>query len=345
MKYTYLILFGILSISSVTYGQNKNSGSLDPLSYFEVNPYLESTPILSGGDAADDICIWVTNSIDVPIYVVGTDKKRGLEIYNQKGQRVFDAPFGRINNIDIWDSPKGPVIVGTNRSFNSLDFYKLNTNDNGSLELLNRYETGLSDVYGVSFYLKSQTKPEVFLSDKKGRVKRYLVEMIDDFVSVKPLGDFKFRSTVEGIEGDPYYRRVYIAEEDKGLWYIDFSEEKPRRIKVLKTDKKILVADLEGLALADLGNGKGYLIQSVQGNNSYALINRETLTLHAIFKIKSKDKIDGAEETDGLEVSTHPRFPVLIVQDGFNTGENQNFKWVNWNDILEKSNNTDEVSN
>ena len=324
----------ILSFSCIIYSQNKESRSTDLLSYFELEPFLETSPVISSDDAADDICIWVSDSKDDSIYVVGTDKKRGLETYDDVGQRVFDAPFGRINNVDLWHSPIGPIIVGTNRSFNSLDFYKLNIS-NGSLELINRHETGLKEVYGVSFYLKSMTHPEVFISDKKGRVKRYAVEMINDFVNAKLLDVFKFSSTVEGIEGDPYYNRVYFAEEDKGLWYIDFSEEKPKRKKVLKTDKKTLVADLEGLALADLGNGKGFLILSVQGNNSYAVIDRKTLTLKAIFKINSNNNIDSTEETDGLEVSTHPRFPVLIVQDGINTGENQNFKLVNWNDIIE----------
>lgn len=330
----HILTSWILSISCVMYSQNKGSRSTDLLSYFELKPFLETSPVISADDAADDICIWVSDSEDDSIYVVGTDKKRGLETYDDAGQRVFDAPFGRINNVDLWHSPIGPIIVGTNRSFNSLDFYKLNTT-NGSLELINRHETGLNDVYGVSFYLKSMTHPEVFLSDKKGRVKRYAVEMINDFVDAKLLDVFKFSSTVEGIEGDPYYNRVYIAEEDKGLWYIDFAEEKPKRKKVLKTDKKTLVADLEGLALADLGNGKGFLILSVQGNNSYAVIDRKTLTLKAIFKINSNNNIDSTEETDGLEVSTHPRFPVLIVQDGINTGETQNFKLVNWNDIIE----------
>lgn len=333
----YKLTAWILSISCAIFSQNKNSGSLGPLSYFEVNPFLETSPVLSQNDAADDICIWVSDTNDQPIYVIGTDKKRGLETYDEKGERIFDAPFGRINNVDLWNSPIGPVVVGTNRSFNSLDFYKLNTSD-GSLALLNRYATGLSDVYGVSFYLKSENHPEVFLSDKRGAVKRYAVELIGNFISAKPLDVFKFSSTVEGIEGDAFYQRVYIAEEDKGLWYIDFSNDKPRRVKVLKTDKSILVADLEGLALADLGDGKGYLVQSVQGNNSYALIDRETLTLKAIFRINSDKTIDGAEETDGLEVSTHPKFPVLIVQDGFNTGETQNFKWVNWAEIIEALN-------
>lgn len=336
MKYSKTLTICLVSVTFSIQSQIKNSGSSDPLFYFEMTPYIESTPVMSVDDAADDICIWVSNSEDQPIYVVGTDKRRGLETYNEWGQRIFDAPFGRINNVDLWDSPIGPIVVGSNRSFNSLDFYKLNTD--GSLELLNRYPTGLLDVYGVSFYLGKNQSTEVFLSDKKGFVKRYAIKLFNDFVSINLLDTIKFSSTIEGIVGDSYYQRVYLAEEDKGLWYLDLTKAKPTRIKVLKTDRKTVVADLEGLALADLEEGEGYILLSVQGNNSYAVIDRKTLTLKAIFHIKSSEFIDGTEETDGLEVSTNPRFPVLIVQDGINTGETQNFKWVRWKDILKKMN-------
>lgn len=333
MKSTKLIALLITtSISFSAISQKKDGESLDSLSFFSVSPFLETSPVISPEDAADDICIWVSDDPQKPIYIVGTDKKRGLETYNEKGLRIFDSPFGRINNVDLWDSPIGPIVAGTNRSYNSLDFYKLQSD--GSLILLNRYPTGLQDVYGISFY-KGPLSTEVFLSDKKGVVKRYNIKLIDQFVSINLLDQFKFSSTVEGIEGDAYYERVYIAEEDKGLWYIDLREQTNKRTKVLKTDKTHLIADLEGLALADLGNGEGYLFLSVQGNNTYAIVNRKTLKFEASFKIDANSQIDGAQETDGLEVSTHQRFQVLIVQDGHNDGESQNFKIIDLKNILD----------
>ncbi len=119
------------------------------------------------------------------------------------------------------------------------------------------------------------------------------------------------------------------------MWYIDLSEQTNKRTKVLKTDKTHLIADLEGLALADLGNGEGYLFLSVQGNNTYAIVNRKTLKFEASFKIDANSQIDGAQETDGLEVSTHQRFQVLVVQDGHNDGETQNFKIIDLKNILD----------
>ena len=51
------------------------------------------------------------------------------------------------------------------------------------------------------------------------------------------------------------------------------------------------------------------------------------------FRISDGGGIDGAEETDGIEVTTanlDPTFPygVFVVQDGFNDRGNQNFKLV-----------------
>lgn len=322
----------LLGFSASLYSQKKESGMEVPLSFFNVEPYAETSPVRSMEDAADDICIWVSDDKNQPVLIVGTDKKRGLETYNIKGERIYSAPFGRINNVDLWDSPLGPIVVGTNRTFNSLDFYLLKID--GSLQLLNRYPTGLKEVYGVSFY-KGTESTLVFLSNKRGKVQEYKITLEKSSVSITIQNKYRFNSTVEGIVADVFYKRVYLAEEDKGLWYIDLALAKPKKVLVLKTSRDVLVPDLEGLALADMELGKGYLIMSVQGSSSFAVIDRKTLKLISLFKIVDSDSIDGVQETDGIEISTHPRFSTLIVQDGFNSGENQNFKFIHWENILD----------
>lgn len=65
-----------------------------------------------------------------------------------------------------------------------------------------------------------------------------------------------------------------------------------------------------------------------------------TQDLLGVFKIVASETIDGAEETDGIDVTSKalPSFPqgLFIVQDGFNGTEKQNFKFVNWSDIQSK---------
>jgi len=331
-KRMLFLLIGLIIFNSCSQLKSGELINNSPLR-FEVKSFFETTPIISANDAADDICVWAPDNPLQPIFVVGTDKKRGLETYDEKGRRVFDKDFGRVNNVDLWNSPIGPVIVGSNRSHNSIDFYKLNSK-NGSLKLLSRYKTDLDDVYGITVYNKDE-EVSVFISDKKGTILQYKIELIDQFISVMLTDTHSFSSTVEGIKGDSFYQRLYVAEEDKGLWIIDLKSDKFERNKVYKTDKKNLIPDLEGMALLDLGSGEGYLFLSVQGNNSYAIFDRKTLKLVAIFQITKDNLIGGVEETDGIEIVNQDNFSYFIAQDGINEGH-QNFKFVKLDEIISK---------
>jgi 3-phytase len=100
---------------------------------------------------------------------------------------------------------------------------------------------------------------------------------------------------------------------------------------------------MEGVGLYDLGGGRGYLIVSSQGNNSYAVYRREgdNAYLGSFSVIADPAKgIDGISETDGLDVSSANlgvgfEHGAMIAQDGRNMlpVENQNFKFVPWSTI------------
>lgn len=95
-----------------------------------------------------------------------------------------------------------------------------------------------------------------------------------------------------------------------------------------------MFADVEGLAIAYGKDGAGYLMVSSQGNHSYVVYRREgNNEFVKKFRVGDGNGIDGAEETDGIDVTTEnlgPAFPngVFVVQDGFNDKGNQNFKLV-----------------
>lgn len=331
----YIIQFWIIvGVTFPSFGQDTSGASemKAPL-HLEVKAALQTTPVISGGDAADDICVWVPDDANSPVFIIGTDKKRGLETYNSDGVRIFEEAFGRINNVDIWISSIGPIIAGSNRTYNSIDFYWLDTID-GSLKLLKRFPTDLDDVYGITVYQKDQ-QTQVFITDKKGKILRYQVELVDQTVTAQLIESYRFSSTVEGVKADPFYQRLYVAEEDKGLWSIDLSTMNLKREKIYKTDKKQIVADLEGVALLDLGDGKGYLFVSVQGANTYAIFDRPTMEIVAIFNISESEYIGKVEDTDGIEVINTNRFSYFIAQDGYN-GDHQNYKLVILQDILSK---------
>jgi 3-phytase len=92
-------------------------------------------------------------------------------------------------------------------------------------------------------------------------------------------------------------------------------------------------------------NGAGYLIASNQGEDNYALYRREGNNefLGKVHIVANEALgIDGASETDGLDVVSAPlgaQFPagLLVVQDGRNVmpAARQNFKFVSWQAVLD----------
>jgi 3-phytase len=343
-----------LLISSMI-GLSQNDGPV----IFDVTASCETAPVESPDDGADDPCIWVPSGNHAGTIIVGTDKKFGLETYDLSGNKLNRFGFGNINNVDInpyYFSPNpdgiitSALVIGTNRSTHSVDFFRLN--ESGELFLIHREVIGqeMGDLYGLCAF--SEQGVHYFVaSDKDGTIMRASYAELSQTnsqntaghvdkkaISVNDTQVFKLNSTVEGLVADTHHKTLYIAEEDRGIWaypLVDHSAFAPRLILV--TDDKLLMADIEGLTLYDQGEGQGYILCSIQGANSYGVLDRQSLSLLGIFKIVPSGSIDGAEETDGIDVSAEalPGFPkgLFVVQDGFNTTEKQNFKFVNWADI------------
>lgn len=99
----------------------------------------------------------------------------------------------------------------------------------------------------------------------------------------------------------------------------------------------MLVADVEGLALAAEGEDGGYLIASSQGDNAYASYRLPDMAPMGRFRI-TDGAVGGTEETDGIALDTRSfgaAFPggLFIAQDGVNPPAAQNFKFVRWDRI------------
>ena len=108
-------------------------------------------------------------------------------------------------------------------------------------------------------------------------------------------------------------------------------------------DNPAVKDDYEGLGIYDLGDGRGYIVVSSQGNDTYAVYRREGkqeyLGSFAVVADPVRG-IDGISETDGLEVTSRnlgPSFEhgAMVAQDGRNVMpvENQNYKYVPWESI------------
>jgi 3-phytase len=92
------------------------------------------------------------------------------------------------------------------------------------------------------------------------------------------------------------------------------------------------------LAIAPAGSTGGYLIASSQGDYAYTLYRLRDGRYLGRFRI-ADGTVDGVQETDGLELALGnfgPDYPggLLVVQDGDNNPETQNFKYLSWADVL-----------
>ncbi|MFF6916426.1 phytase [Streptomyces sp. NPDC012466] len=158
---------------------------------------------------------------------------------------------------------------------------------------------------------------------------------------------------VEGMVVDPATGTLYAGQEDIGIWRMraDLTTEPVLVDKVREygvpgvydeaTEEctagadpgfggERLSADVEGLTLFQEPDGDGYLFASSQGDDTFALYDREVSENNEYeggFRVGAASAtLDGSEECDGAAVLNAPlgsRYPngLLIVQDGHETPE------------------------
>ena len=313
-----------------------------PATALAVNATIETAPVPSIGDAADDPAIWVNPKNPSQSAIVGTDKRGGIAVYALDGKQIQYLPDGLMNNVDIRTGfslgGQEMVLVATNnRKDNSIALYRLNPSTRMLENVVARKIVTVA-TYGSCLY-RSQKSGKVyfFVTSKTGEVEQW--ELFDNGggkVDAKNVRRFKLETQIEGCVADDELGHLYIGEETVGIWkYGAEPDAGESRVQVDKTGPEgHLVADVEGLAIAYGKDGTGYLIVSSQGNNSYVVYKREQSNAYVkTFTITTGNGIDGTEDTDGIDVTMAnlgPAFPqgVFVAQDGFNDKGNQNFKLV-----------------
>jgi 3-phytase len=320
------------------------------INYFEVYPSSETQPVSSKDDAADDIAIW-TNDLSVEnSIIIGTNKQVGLDTYNLSGDLIKSYTFGRINNVDIFQEfnvgeEKFPLVIGSNRTDNTIFLGRLYSDGSIKKILKNDPKSFIEEVYGITSY-NSNDMDYVFISGKDGTLEQWLIEDNKGTINMNLIRTIKFHSIVEGLVSDSYYEKLYVAEETVGLWEININPNIDLNKKLIfDTDKRYFKPDFEGVTLYKKDNGEGYIFISIQGSNSYAVLDRKSKEFKSVFRIKKSNNIDSVSDTDGIDLSqlSTNKFPegLFIVQDGDNDNQNQNFKFVDFSSILnnlEKSN-------
>jgi 3-phytase len=351
--------YKLISWASIATALNLSSGApRDPRVALEsniaiVHPSTETRPVETDGDAADDPAIWVDRANPSRSIIIGTQKQSGLYVYDLQGRVLQFLPDGRMNNVDVRDnfslgSQRVSIATSSNRTDDSVSIYRI---DGAARRLINVADgvqpTGFVDPYGLCMYQSAASgETYVFINGDEGSMRQYhLTDAGNDRVRATPVRDIPFASQTEGCVADDATGVLYVAEEDVGLWRVGAEPDAPATPVSFTTveGNDALKDDLEGIGLYDLGDGRGYLVLSSQGNNTYAVFrregNNEYVGSFAVLADAARG-IDGISETDGLEVLSANlggaySSGIFVAQDGRNIApqEFQNFKLVPWSAI------------
>ena len=338
-------------------GSPQTTGQAAKSSVAAVMATVESTPAGSYGDAADDPAIWANPVDPSKSLVIATDKKAGMYVYDMQGKVLQFLPDGKVNNVDLregfdLDGEKVVLVTASNRTDKTISIYRLDTQ---AARLVNVADgpqpTGLDDPYGLCMYRDAAGKTFVFINGDDTRKRQWeLVATANGKVRADHVRDMSFDSQTEGCVADDAADALYVNEEDVAMWRLSAKADGGNdKVAVQRVeDNPAVKDDLEGMGIYDLGNGRGYLVVSSQGNDTYAVYRREGdhayLGSFAVVANPSLG-IDGISETDGLDVSSRNLGPgfehgAMIAQDGRNVMpiENQNYKYVPWTAIAKALN-------
>lgn len=312
-------------------------------------PVLQATEQTEGvgrwGDAADDPAIWIHPHDAARSLVLGTNKKKGLLVYDLQGRQRQLLEVGRLNNVDVRQQVRlagrsVDLAVATQRDENALALFEIDPE--GLLRDVGRVPTDLQEIYGTCLYQPPEGGLEVIANDKDGRFIQYRLELRDGVYGGQPVRRFRVDSQPEGCVVDDRQGRLFVGEEDVGIWSLLARADASGKLTMVMPVGPRLVADVEGLALYH-GEMASYLVASSQGDNSFVVIDaRPPHAYRGAFRIGLNPDagIDGVSETDGLEVTAaNLGAPftqgMLVVQDGYKhlPGGTQNFKYLPWRDV------------
>ncbi|MCH1925534.1 phytase [Shewanella sp. C32] len=309
-----------------------------------VHANAETPPADRTGDVMDDPAIWVNPVNPQQSRILGTHKKDGLYVYDLDAKLVSRFGDGKLNNVDVRDgfSFNGETIglaAASKREDDSLMFYGLR--HNGDVFRIGKQPSDLAPIYGLCMG-KIDGKFYVFANDKTGRIDQYLISANNGELTSQRVRRLSVASQPEGCAVDDERGRLFVGEEDVAVWTADAHQDASTELSKVADVGPALVADIEGMEITS--GEHPLLVVSSQGNDSYAVFDGiAPYAYRGSFRIglDAHTGIDGASETDGLDVVSTPvgsQYPhgLLVVQDGRNRlpDEPQNFKYVDWNTVL-----------
>jgi 3-phytase len=317
-----------------------------------VTAVVETQPVASAGDIADDPAIWLHPTDPSASRIIGTAKDEGLYVYDLEGSVVQHVEDGRMNNVDIrYSFPLGnqevDIVAASEQNGSVVALYAIDAASGRLTDLAaGPQSSGFEAISGLCMYHNRRTGTfYVFANDPSGLFRQWELVGDGERVAIRRVRDFQVATQAEGCVADDVAGTLYVAEEDVALWRYDAEPTGGDQATLVAEIERIpqLRDDLEGVAIYYGAAGAGYLIVSNQGNNTYSVFELGGDNAYVgTFAVASDmaTGIDGTSDTDGLQVISTPLGPgfpsgLFVAQDGSNEmpEENQNFKLVHWDAI------------
>jgi 3-phytase len=294
----------------------------------EVDPRLELRG--SRAAAADDPAIWIHPSDPGRSLIFGSDKKRGLFVFDLQGREVQHVDFGtRTNNVDArrgfrWGSETIDIVAVNLRAAGKLAVLRINPDytQGDAVSLLAGGRSSGNDIsddsYGLALYRRPRDGAMFAfdITNGKGPVRQWRLTGDGAAIRttlVRTIDDVRF-SISEGFLADDELGFVYLTEERVGIHkYNADPDAGPQTRLAFFAARDGIVRDREGLALYPCADGGGYLVLSNQGSSTFNVYTRTDNRLVKTFVAH------GAHGTDGLDVTAGavPGFPngFVVIHD------------------------------
>lgn len=317
-------------------------------------PTRQTQSASRAGHAADEVAIWIHPQDAGQSRILGTHSQHGLVVYDLQGRELQNLPLGQLQSVDLRQRVLlgGRLIdlaVATRRDDNTLVLLEMAAT--GRLTELGRLPTDLDEVDGLCLGRNPDGGLDAIFNDVDGRWVQMRLRMTQGRLQGEVLREFRMRSQPEACVVDDRTGRLFLGEEDVGIWVMEASSSsRTGPVAVLgvtargKDARGALVADVEGMALYQ-GQSASYLVVSSQGSSSYLVLEATPpYRQRGVFRlgVNTELGIDGVTETEGLEITSASlggEFTrgMVVVQDRFKRLPDgaQNFKLVPWSEIAE----------
>jgi 3-phytase len=192
----------------------------------------------------------------------------------------------------------------------------------------------VGDVYGFCLWRRAADQVFAVIAFNNGDVREYALDLSSASPTAALVRDVKLDTKTEGCVVDDRTGLLYVAEEKRGVWRMNAApDSRAAPVLFAAVDGVRLIPDVEGLTLAPKGARGGVLIASSQNDNAYVAYDLESGRYLRRFRIAGSGAVDAVTDTDGLEFAPGDfgapfKDGLLVVQDGDNAPDKQNFKLV-----------------